>query len=386
MNERLPGQDRPFRVGINGRFLSQKLTGVQRYAHEIVAALGRRHGAGQFGDTRFVTGLPANAAGQAQTYSAFAEPVVGAHSGYRWEQLEFPAVPADILLNLCNLAPVRSKANILCIHDANTFTAPESYGWRYRAVQRVALPLLSRRAAALVTVSHASAATIASVSGVARERIFVAPNGHEHALRWRPEAGTLDLDALTTRPFVVMLGSRAPHKNLALVREIAPVLGQAGIDVVVVGDAGSVFAGGGGDDGALLCTGRISDDDIARLFGKALCLVFPSFVEGFGLPIVEAMALGCPVVASNTSCIPEICGEAALLRSPSAPRDWIEAVTLLAAEPSRREALAKAGRERVTLFSWDRSAGLYADLIDAFRRGEVRPVPPATGPGSKPTV
>ena len=66
MNARLPRQDRPFRVGINGRFLSQKLTGVQRYAHEIVTALGRRHGAGWFADGGFVTGLPANAAGQAQ--------------------------------------------------------------------------------------------------------------------------------------------------------------------------------------------------------------------------------------------------------------------------------------------------------------------------------
>ena len=371
MNVRLPRQDRPFRVGINGRFLSQKLTGVQRYAHEIVTALGRRHGAGWFADGGFVTGLPANAAGQAQAYAGFAEPVVGRHSGYRWEQLEFPSVPADCLLNLCNLAPVRSRANILCIHDANTFTAPESYGWRYRAVQRVALPLLARRAAALVTVSHASAATIAQVSGVDLGRILVAPNGHEHALRWRPEAATLDPDALTTRPFAVMLGSRAPHKNLALVRAIAPALAREGIDVVVVGDAGSVFAGGEGDDGGLLCTGRIADDDIARLFGRALCLIFPSFVEGFGLPIVEAMALGCPVIASNLSCIPEICGEAALLRSPHAPQEWIEAVRLLASDPARREALVKAGSERVKLFSWDRSAGVYADLIDAFRRGEV---------------
>lgn len=363
MNARLPRQDRPFRVGINGRFLSQKLTGVQRYAHEIVTALGRRHGAGWFADGGFVTGLPANAAGQAQAYAGFAEPVVGRHSGYRWEQLEFPSVPADCLLNLCNLAPVRSRANILCIHDANTFTAPESYGWRYRAVQRVALPLLARRAAALVTVSHASAATIAQVSGVDLGRILVAPNGHEHALRWRPEAATLDPDALTTRPFVVMLGSRAPHKNLALVRAIAPALAREGIDVVVVGDAGSVFAGGEGDDGGLLCTGRIADDDIARLFGRALCLIFPSFVEGFGLPIVEAMALGCPVISSDRASMPEVCGQAALMAAPDDPATWISHIERLDHSPHLREQLIGAGKERVELFSWKQTAQSYADMM-----------------------
>jgi glycosyltransferase involved in cell wall biosynthesis len=365
MNASLAG--RAIRVGVNGRFLSQKLTGVQRYAHEIVAGLERRYASGRFGDSRFTLGLPANAGDRAGAYPAFGVPVVGRRSGYPWEQLEFPGLPADLLLNLCNLAPVRSRASVLCIHDANTFTAPSSYGWRYRAVQRIALPLLARRAAVLCTVSHASAASIAAVSGVEESRIVVAPNGHEHALRWRPEASTLAIDSLTRRPFVVMLGSRAPHKNLALVRQIAPALAEKGIDVVVVGDAGSVFAGGSGDDGGLLCTGRIADDDIARLFGRALCLVFPSFVEGFGLPIVEAMALGCPVVASNLSCIPEICGDAALLRSPHAPQEWIEAVAHLASDPARREALVRAGHERVKLFSWERSADIYAGIIESFR-------------------
>lgn len=365
MNANVPG--RAIRVGVNGRFLSQKLTGVQRYAHEIVAGLERRAAAGRFGDSRFTLGLPANAADRAGHYPTFGAPVVGRHSGYRWEQLELPGLPADVLLNLCNLSPLRGRANVLCIHDANTFTAPSSYGWRYRAVQRVALPLLARRAAVLCTVSHASAASIAAVSGVEESRIVVAPNGHEHALRWRPEASTLEVDALTRRPFVVMLGSRAPHKNLALVRQIAPALAEKGIDVVVVGDAGSVFAGGQSDDGGLIATGRIADDDIARLFGRALCLVFPSFVEGFGLPIVEAMALGCPVVASNLSCIPEICGDAALLRSPHAPQEWIEAVTLLASDPARREALVKAGFERVKLFSWEASADIYAGIIESVR-------------------
>lgn len=358
-------------ITINGRFLTQKTTGVQRYAREILHAMSRLIAGdpGRFEGIAFELALPTGAADRVPDFLRFAAPVAGRWRGYAWEQFEL-ARHRGITLNLCNLAPFAARRAIVCVHDANTFLAPSSYDWKYRTFQRVSMPLLGRTASRIVTVSNTSARALADL-GVVRDAgaVRVAPNGHEHALRWRAQAASIDLDAVTRRPFVLMLGSRAPHKNLALVRTIAPILAERGIDCVVTGGVDGVFAGIGPDDfGPIRAVGHVTDDDIALLFSRALCLLFPSYVEGFGLPIVEAMALGCPVVASDRSCMPEICGQAALLRPPDEPAAWIEAVTRLADDHRCRDALIEAGRERVRAYSWSRSASIYLDLI-----GEMLP-------------
>ncbi len=358
-------------ITINGRFLTQRTTGVQRYAREILGAMARILEAdpSRYADLDFRLALPSDAGGNVPDWLDFAVPVRGRRRGYAWEQLEL-ARQVGVTLNLCNLAPVAARCKIVCIHDVNTYLAPYSYDWKYRAVQRVSTPLLGRTASAVVSVSHSSARSLADV-GAVRDAgdVIVAPNGHEHALAWRPEAASLDLDAITRRPFVVMLGGRAPHKNLALARAIAPALSERGIDCIVTGGLDGVFAGSAAaDPGPIHAVGHVGDDDIALLFSRALCLLFPSYVEGFGLPIVEAMALGCPVLASDCSCMPEICGDAALLRPPDEPAAWIAAISQLADDDALRSRLIRAGRERVRHFSWTSSAQIYLDLIGRFTR------------------
>jgi len=358
-------------VTINGRFLTQRTSGVQRYARQILASMSSliAEEPGRYADLDFRIALPGDAAGRVPDEFGFARPVRGRRRGYAWEQTELPRA-GGVSLNLCNLAPVAARRKIVCIHDVNTYLAPYSYGWRYRAFQRVSVPLLGHTASAVVSVSHTSARALAQV-GAVRESgsVLVAPNGHEHALAWRPEAATLDLDAVAPRPFVVMLGSLAPHKNLALVRAIAPDLAARGIDCVVTGGLDGVFAGRSPSDlGPIRTVGHVSDDDIALLFSRALCLLFPSFVEGFGLPIVEAMALGCPVVASDRSCMPEICADAALLASPEDPAAWLAAIGRLADDPALRMDRIAAGRVRAQVYSWRSSAQIYLDLLGRLAR------------------
>lgn len=353
-------------VTINGRFLSQTTTGVQRYARGILGAMSALLEAEPeaYAGLDFRLALPSDAVGRQPDHLGFATPVPGRRRGYAWEQFDLARQPG-LTLNLCNLAPFAGRRKIVCIHDVNTYLAPYSYAWKYRAFQRVSMPLLGRTASVVTTVSRASAEALAAVGAVRdAAEVVVAPNGHEHALAWRPENAALDLDALTRRPFVVMLGSRAPHKNLALVRTIAPFLAERGIDCIVTGRVEGVFAGAGGDDlGPIRAIGHVGDDDIALLFSRAVCLLFPSYVEGFGLPIVEAMARGCPVISSDRSCMPEICGEAALMLSPDEPGAWIDAIVRLAGDAALRERLVEAGHARVRRFSWTSSARIYLDLI-----------------------
>ncbi len=283
---------------INGRFLSQRITGVQRYAREITAQLDQL---AALNSISAVLEIPQNQA-ESVTYSHLVESKSSKFSGHIWEQFVLPFA-ADLrvthlpLLNLCNLGPVISRRQVVCIHDANVFQAPDSYSRFFRHFYQLILPVLARRATAVTTVSTASARSIATYLPVAEQDILVLPNGHEHVHRWNAAKSKIFEKYPATRPYILLLGSRAPHKNMKLIFDLATALDQLGIEIRVTGSPASIFAGGDVDQRArasnILYLGYVSDDDLAALFEKASCLVFPSFTEGFGLPIVEAMALGC---------------------------------------------------------------------------------------------
>lgn len=351
---------------INGRFLSQDITGVQRYALNVVAAVDASlHKAG-----RRATLLAPQGA-DFMTLHAIDQVPGGQLSGHGWEQIELPRLCPGLLLNLCNTAPALKRDQIVCIHDANVFTVPESYGRGFRTAYRALQPLLARRSARITTVSEASARQLARHLPIRAADIAVLPNGHEHALAWNSANAELAPTLLAARvdaerPFVLALGSRARHKNLALVVAIAPSLAELGIDVVVAGGGAGIFAEEElARAGNVSMLGRVGDDDLAYLLERALCLAFPSWTEGFGLPILEAMARGCPVVCSDRASMPEVCGEAALLASPADPAAWAGRIAALAGSTGLREDLIGRGQARLPLFSWRTTAEGYLDLARA---------------------
>lgn len=345
---------------INGRFLTQSLTGVQRYARNVVAALdqtGLGHAA--------VLVAPHGASDPGLKDIGLRR--VGPLSGHAWEQAILPLRTEGLLLNLCNTAPVLKRDQIVCIHDANVFTAPESYSRAFRALYGTLQPRLARRAMRVATVSQASARQISRFLPLRAQDIVVLPNGHEHALAWNParaEYAPSVLARLEGRRFVLALGSQARHKNLKLLVEAASGLADLGIEIVVAGGGGGIFAPETlAAAPNLHAVGRVSDDDLACLMDQALCLAFPSCTEGFGLPIVEAMARGCPVVSSDRASMPEVCGDAALMASPTDPAAWIAHIKALRDEPALRADLIGKGHEQVKNFSWRATAAGYAELI-----------------------
>jgi glycosyltransferase involved in cell wall biosynthesis len=364
---------------VNGRFLSQDMTGVQRYARNVVAALDASlSAAGQ------KASLIAPRGADAMALQAIDIVRSGRLSGHGWEQIELPQLWPGRLLNLCNTAPAMKGDQIVCIHDANVFTAPESYGRGFRTAYRALQPLLARRSARIATVSQASARQLARHLPLRAADIAVLPNGHEHALAWDPAKsdrarGLLAARADAERPFVLALGSRGRHKNLALLVKIAPRLADLGLDVVIAGGGGGIFAEEQLPHAAnVRLLGRVSDDDLAFLLERALCLAFPSWTEGFGLPILEAMARGCPVVSSDRASMPEVCGDAALLASPADPAAWVGHVRLLAESPALRQELSERGRGRLPLFSWRSTAEGYLDLAQSPKLRRAAPTVPTT--------
>jgi glycosyltransferase involved in cell wall biosynthesis len=240
---------------------------------------------------------------------------------------------------------------------------PQSYGRLFRWAHRVLLPILGRRVNLVTTVSALSRDHLIRFGVVPAEKIVVTYNGGDHVARWRPDLGKLDLAG--HRPFVLCLGRSQRYKNVELMLKIAPPLDALGLDVCMAGDvdAGTLRQYCADMPANVRLLGRISDDEFAKLLAQALCFVFPSRIEGFGLPAVEAMALGCPVIASSTPCLPEVCGAAALYADPDDIAGWVNAIRRVKSNAQLRRRMIDEGYARSHTFSWRRIAETYLSLM-----------------------
>ncbi|MER8658946.1 glycosyltransferase family 1 protein [Mesorhizobium sp. M0847] len=362
---------------INGRFLSQPTTGVQRYAGEIVRAL----------DALFAEQAPLTRGLELRLHcppgssdiaiNSIERCEIGSRGGHLWEQTRLAAsLRGGGLLSLCNTGPLLSRKHIVCIHDANVWNAPQSYSLRFRTSYKALLPCLGKTACSISTVSNFSLGELVRLGIVPERRAFVAPNGHEHVFRWKPEHSAATRLA-ASRETIVMIGGAAPHKNVKLILDMAERLGKAGLKIAVVGMSDSdIFKTGSARAEAqnIHWLGRISDNELAALLMDSLCLAFPSLTEGFGLPVVEAMALGCPVVVSERASLPEVCRNAALYAAANDPQAWFDRFMGLRNSKALRVQFMGKGKARALAYSWRASALSYlqamalADGIDPETR------------------
>lgn len=344
---------------INGRFLTQRMTGVQRYAHEIVLALDVLLSRMDANASSLRLVVPPNAEIPALSNIAVCRTHFG--SGHLWDQFVLPIHARGGLLSLGNFGPIASSRHIVCIHDANTFILPESYSRAFGLAYRNLLPVLGRRATRVATVSQFSADMMVKFGVCRREKIFIAPNGHEHVLRWNAKRADIPLVRALKRPYLFLLGSTAKHKNVDIILSQAAALDASGIDIVIAGGGSAIFAANAQEARRpnIHQLGFVSDDDLAALYENALCLVFPSRTEGFGIPPLEAMAKGCPVISSNAASLVEVGGDAFIYVDPDDRDGWLRTILALSRDEERRASLSHKGRERAKLFSWARSAQIY---------------------------
>jgi glycosyltransferase involved in cell wall biosynthesis len=354
------------RWAINGRFLTQRTTGVQRYARGILGALDaildeRR---GQPDEPQVELLVPPEAIPPA--LAAIAVRQVGRLRGHLWEQFSLPAhVRGGGLISLANTGPLAFRKQIVCIHDVNTRAVPASYSRSFRVAYRFLQPTLGRLAVRITTVSMYSAQQLAGHGITAAHKVSIAPDGYEHVRGWRPQHSART-SAAAGPDTIVVLGSVTRHKNIELLINLAEALRALNFRLAIVGlQDGTVFNRSSpytaSDNVSWL--GHCGDNELAALLGDCHCLALPSIVEGFGLPALEAMALGCPVVVSDRSSLPEVCGDAAIYASPFEPDDWISAFLKLRQQSGLREQLIAKGLARAPLFSWHQSASIYLDLM-----------------------
>jgi len=348
---------------VNGRFLTQPISGVQRVARQLCRALARSPAKDSFSlvippsaeAEADQIGLPVEIAGR-----GFDAPL----GGVLWENQALPkAAHGRYLINLTNRFPVTLKRGAVLMHDAHVFDLPSTYtpvfGSFYRGLYRWAVT----RNLDLVTVSDFSRARLSHALGVDSARWTVIKSGIDHILEPKPDFSVLERFGLVPEGYVLTVGAVSAHKNLAALKLLARGLTEQGHELVAVGDlAPAVYAGADLGEG-LKHLGQVSDGGLRVLMENARCFVFPSKYEGFGLPPLEAMALGCPVATSDLAPLRDACGEACIFFDPEDPEDIAERVMALSNDEAQRIHLGKAGREVTRHLTWDRSAQKWLDLL-----------------------
>jgi glycosyltransferase involved in cell wall biosynthesis len=238
-------------------------------------------------------------------------------------------------------APVRSPVPlVVTVHDLAVFRQPQAFNRWSRHYAPLVIPRVLGAAARVIAVSQFTRSELVSLLAVPEEKIRVVPNGVDPLFGPQGEAAAGD--------YALAVATLEPRKNLARIAEAARL---AGLELCVVGAAGWGGVRLSGDGVRWL--GELPDDELARLYRGARCLVSASLYEGFGLQIVEAMASGTPVVTSDRGAMAEVAGGAAVLVDPL-DAESIAAGIREAAE--RREELVQAGLARARDFSWEKAA------------------------------
>ncbi len=330
---------------INGRFTTQSLSGVQRFAVETTKAL-------QVRDPRYVLCTPP---GGSSVWPEARE--VGTRHGQGWEQLDLPRVATNgLLVNLGNTGPILARRQLVVIHDTGVFSTPEAYSSKFRAWYKFLQFVLVRRGALIVTVSEFSRQEILRHLPARAQQVRVMSEGADHITGVTADLEILMRHGLEPGRFVLSVGTPAAHKNLSALQLLAQWLRERSTPLVMVGGMGGAAFQAAGLPQPACYLGRVSDAQLKALYENAACFVFPSRYEGFGLPPVEAMACGCPVIAADIPVLREICGEAVQFCDPSSPKDIAEKILMVLVSSTKQQELREAGRLRASGFTWARSA------------------------------
>lgn len=345
---------------INGRFLTQQQTGVQRFAREVLGALDALLAEpaylGLRGRAVLVTPPGADPPAKLANLRHLAGGRFG--SGYMWEQVDLPRLSADgVLLNLCNLAPIARRQQVVVVHDATTRAKPDVHSRAFRSVYSVILPIVTRRAAKLVTVSEFSRSEISRWYGVPASRLTVCYEGAEHIIGEPPETSILTRYGLIKNRFFLAAGMAGTHKNLPLLLEAFSRARLSDMRLVVTGLRSARVLGNGGLQlpPDVVYVGHVASAELRALYEGALALAFPSSYEGFGLPPLEAMACGCPVVISDQPALVEVAGGAARV-CPTGDATELAVALQEVTDPALRARLIKLGLERAQQFTWRATA------------------------------
>jgi glycosyltransferase involved in cell wall biosynthesis len=348
------------RYAVNARFVTQSLTGIQRYCYEL--ALRLRNGS---------LLAPSAALEDYKGVQGRVNVTGGYLGGHPWEQFALPlAVPRrQALFSPAGCGPLAHLNQVITIHDLAPLENPEWYSPGFALWYSRLLPVLARRVRNIVTVSEFCKQRIVERLRVDERKVTVAWEAASSVFSPRSADETQSVfDSFGIRkPYFLFVGAVSGRKNLPrLLAAWNRVVDRLnGASLVMVGKTGLRFA----DKGALgalpkqvMQLGSVNDQDLACLYTAAQGLLYPSLYEGFGLPILEAMACGCPVLTSSCTAMPEVAGDSAIIVD-ALSEDAIASGIRELMDENRAADLRRRGFRRCRDFSWERTAQIVETAL-----------------------
>ena len=338
------------RVGVDLSWLRKdRLSGVERYALELVPALARL-APGEI--VLFAhPDLPEALAGldlETHVLSAFGRVA----QDQVWLPLAAMRARVDLLHSLASPTPLLWRGlAAMTVHDATPWLHPDAAETRW--YMRPLYPQAIARAAAIFTVSEAAREDLVRAAAVPRERVFVTPNGVD------PRFFHLHAPGGPRAPYLLAVGTFEPRKNLPVLLDAFRRLRRDGrdLELVVAGHQAFTQLLPLGDLAPhVRLTGVVTDEELRALYAGATCFVMPSLHEGFGLPLAEAMAAGVPAVASDIPALREVGGEAVRYADPRDPEGFAAAIAAALDDREGSQLRAAAGRGRARRFRWEETA------------------------------
>jgi glycosyltransferase involved in cell wall biosynthesis len=283
---------------------------------------------------------------------------IGMLTGQLWEQIELPLrCRGKLLFTPCGGAPLLHDCHVVTIPDAAVFATPEAYSRPYRTWYRWLNTRMGRAARKVITVSEFSKSELVRWCGIEPSKILVTHEGSDHLARLKPDRSIQNMHGLRNYTYVLAVSSRNPNKNFQGIIRAINFPGSISFPIVIAGSINTkVFSGSEAIPGSVFQVGNVSDPQLRALYEDAGCFVFPSFYEGFGLPPLEAMACGCPVICADISVLRETCGDAAVFCNPADPTSIGQRITAMMNNVDLRQTLIERGRLNAQGFHWAETA------------------------------
>ncbi len=386
-------------IYVNARFLTQQITGVQRYAIELSKRLKEIRP-----DIRFIA--PYNIMHQDIAEYLGVE-VTGRFTGHLWEQIELPLYlknkKSPYLINLANLSPLLYNKTIFTIFDLSFIENPGWFSKYYYYFYRFTVPLLAKKAHLIITISEFSKKEIINYLKIPESKIkvihcapadfFLNESNINANMRGIPTTQSLqgqrssspfispvELPAVPKTEFlglpvnkyddyIMALSSIDPRKNFTGLINSFNNISNKTIKLIIIGSINRVFRQNElkkniDSNPNIIFTGYIPDNKLPDLFRNAKLFIYPSYYEGFGIPPLEAMACGCPTIVSNTSSLPEVCGDASYYINPYDVDDITKGINEVLTDNRLRNRLIQKGYKRIKHYSWNKSAEKISGIID----------------------
>lgn len=349
-------------VYINARFLTQKITGAQRFAIELSKKIIEINPHVKFVAPKHIIHHDLAKEFKVETYGKF--------NSHLWEQFELPRFlrkkNKPLLINFCNTAPLFYKKQIVSILDLSFFVNPSWFSKKFTMLYKFLVPRIARKSQHIITISENSKKDIINILNIPQEKVDIIHCSIPETLE--------NVDAINIEnkfgKYILAVSSIDPRKNFY---NLILAFNQLKLDdyrLLIVGNQNKVFSDNNlktiiNDNPSIVFSGYVSDEELIGLYKNAQLFAYPSLYEGFGIPPLEAMACGCPTIVSNTASLPEVCGDASYyIDNPNDAQQIAANIQKLLNQPELSQDLIQKGYEQIKLFSWQKSAQKVVDLIE----------------------